>query len=209
MNPTSQQPAASSQQPAASSQQPVRRGGQPAATPESRLVASTFLNNFEQEREQLIETVGAVFSKLAKSDTAAIADAVSEAVAALYIEERCFETQPALRAWLKRVATNQLLNTIKHAEYSVRIEDIEEEPCCEDEALAHQAERFDSHKLMLACLNVHERSVIMIHQWLDLSFEEMAKQRIDGMTAATLRKRYNRAMKKLVAFVKKHEKYFW
>jgi DNA-directed RNA polymerase specialized sigma24 family protein len=120
-----------------------------------------------------------------------------------------FEGFPKLRAWVTKDARFRLMDLKKHRRV-LKIEKFEDrkeeaEKSWNHNVLEHLFDGRDSHLLMLKYLTIHERSVIMVHHWLELSFEEMAEWRTDGMTAETLRQRYHRAMEKLKACVKRQE----
>ncbi len=137
-------------------------------------------------------------------------DAVSAAWEAVLDRKNLrFDGFAKLRAWVSKDARFRMMDLKKHLRVlkAEKFEDrkAEVEKSRNHNELEHMFDGRDSHLLMLKYLNIHERSVIMIHHWLELSFEEMAEWRIDGMTAETLRQRYHRAMEKLKADVKKQK----
>ena len=137
-------------------------------------------------------------------------DAVSAAwEAVLEHNDLRFEGFPKLRAWVRKDARFRLMDLKKHRRV-LKIEKIEDRITEVERAwnyndIEHVFDGRDTHRLMLQCLNIHERSVIMVHHWLELSFEEMAENRMDDLSADVLRQRYHRAMKKLKNYLKTHE----
>ena len=133
-------------------------------------------------------------------------DAVSGAVEALMTENDLrFDGLTGLRAWLLKSARFRILDLKKHKRI-LRAEDLED---CMDEIekksqynIEHIFDGLDTHCLMLLFLNFQERSVINAHHLLELTFEEMAALRTDGLDPAALRQRYHRALKKLIAHIK-------
>ncbi len=137
-------------------------------------------------------------------------DAIGAAVETLLSRnDLAFDGFQALRAWLLKAARFRIMDLKKHKRilYAENIEDRrgEMEKISQYNPIDHLFDGRDAHRLMLGCLNIHERSVIMVHDWLELSFEEMAERRIDGLTAETLRQRYHRAMKKLKTHVEEQK----
>ncbi|MGI0134451.1 MAG: RNA polymerase sigma factor, partial [Candidatus Micrarchaeaceae archaeon] len=165
------------------------------------------VSNFERERKKLLNDVRSLFPHGLQKN---VEDALGDALLDLFEERPGFASIRELDAWLVTDARNRIIDRIRHEaiEQDWLISERPIEPEYGAESAAGLAESHDAHKLMLASLDVHERAVIMCHLWLELSFEEMAARRIDGMSAGALRQTYHRAIKKLTAYILEHEKLF-
>ena len=161
---------------------------------EEENIGKNFANGGEAELETAMELYGHALLKYCHNiicDYHEAQDAVQITFMKAYEKRSTFNSDMNLYAWLRKIAYNACIDILRGKKIRLPL-DIWPKQNNEDHIPGHIREA-------LLRLKEIDRALVYGHVMEEISFEELAK--LYGKTAASLRKRYERARAKLAAIL--------
>jgi RNA polymerase sigma-70 factor (ECF subfamily) len=164
-------------------------------------LGARFISGGEQELKEVIEAYGERLLRYAATILASLHDAedvVQDVFIAAYESREGFDGQN-LAAWLYRITYNRCINFVKKRRF-ILFAEIPEQALKESSEALNPPEGFsESTTKALHRLKSKERALIHARIIDERDYKDLAGEM--GVSAATLRKRYERAKKKLAEYL--------